>query len=104
MKPTRASTARPGLADHTAGRPSSRKNRVQWVTHRECAACGAPVPRAARGPSSRYCAACRGHARLAGQLRAYFRSAERLADRLGRPSVAAIARQAVAALDGEARR
>jgi hypothetical protein len=66
--------------------------------------CGGPVVRAARGPAPRACTGCGGRIRAVRQLRAYFASAERLAATLDQPSVAALAREAVAAIDREAPR
>lgn len=83
-----------------AGRIDAR-NAVQRVAERPCAICGGPVVCAARGPAPRACGACGGHVRDVRQLRAYFASAERLAHRLDRASIAAVAREGVAAIDGE---
>jgi hypothetical protein len=59
-------------------------NPVQRVTGHSCVACGAPLTRAgrARGPMPRECPACRAVRRPRRQLRAYLRSAGRIAKEL----------------------
>ena len=90
-----------GLATQSGTGPIGARNAVQRVAAHRCAICGGPVLRAARGPAPRACSACGGRVRAVRQLRAYFASAERLAQSLDRPLVAAIARRAVATIDGE---
>ena len=95
-------TATRRLANQSASRAIGARNAVQRVATHPCGICGGPVVRAARGPAPRACAACGGRVRAVRQLRAYFASAERLAQRLGAASVVALAQQAVAAIDGQA--
>jgi hypothetical protein len=101
MKRSTVGRVQRGPANQSAGGPVGPRNGVQRVIDRGCAICGGPVVRAARGPAPRACAACGGRVRAVRQLRAYFASAERLARALDRASVAGLARQAVAAIDGE---
>lgn len=63
------------------------KNPVQRDLSRACTDCGAPVRRArrARGPLPARCPACAAARRPRDQLRAYLRSAVRLADAQGLP-------------------
>jgi hypothetical protein len=104
MKRVAADTAHRRPANQSAGRPFGPRNGIQRVLDRACVICGGPVVRAARGPAPRACTGCGSHIRAVRQLRAYFASAERLAQSLDRASVAALAREAVADLDGEGRR
>jgi hypothetical protein len=87
------------LAVHPAHLPYWARNRVQQVLDRTCATCHRPILRARRGPAPRHCVGCEVHVRRLRQLRAYLRSAERLATELNRPVIAAAARDAAAALD-----
>jgi hypothetical protein len=82
--------------------PNFARNRVQQVPALACARCGAAVLRARRGPVPRHCVSCEIGVRQARQLRAYLRSAERLAKRLGRIEVAEAARTAASLLDSAA--
>lgn len=88
-----------GVAVHSTDVPVWARNRVQRVHGRKCAACRRAVYRASRGPAPRHCVACEVRVRRLRQLRAYLRSAERLATELGRPAIAAIARDAAIVLD-----
>lgn len=92
-------SARVAVAIGTARHPMVARNRVQRVSGCACASCGGQVLRAGRGPSPRLCVACEVGARDLRQLRAYLRSAERLAAALDRSDIADAARDAVAALD-----
>lgn len=87
------------LAVHPAHLPFWARNRVQRVPDRTCAVCQRPILRAPRGPVPRHCVACEVHIRRVRQLRAYLRSAERLATELGRPAIAAVVRDAAVVLD-----
>ena len=87
------------LAVHSAHLPFWARNRVQRVPDRTCAVCQRPILRAPRGPVPRHCVACEVHIRRVRQLRAYLRSAERLATELGRPAIAAVVRDAAVVLD-----
>ena len=91
--------ADPTLAVHPAHLPHWARNGVQQVLDRTCAICHGPILRARRGPAPRYCIGCEVRIRRVRQLRAYLRSAERLATELNRPGIAAAARGAAAALD-----
>jgi hypothetical protein len=88
-----------GLPDRPADLPHWAKNRAQRVHGRKCAACGGVVLRAPRGPAPRHCVSCAVDLRRRGQLRAYLRSAERLARAIGLPDVADAAGSAIVALD-----
>ena len=76
-------------------------NPVQRDANRSCLDCGRPIVRArrARGPLPLRCLACAAARQPRIQVRAYLRSAARLADELGLADVALAARAAVAALD-----
>ena len=76
-------------------------NPVQRDANPTCLDCGRPIVRArrARGPLPRWCPACAAARRPRVQLRAYLRSAARLADQLDLDDVAVAARAAVATLD-----
>ena len=76
-------------------------NRLQRDVSRACVDCGAPVMRArrARGPLPMRCVACTVARRPRGQLRAYLRAAERLADGQGLVEVSAALATALTALD-----
>jgi hypothetical protein len=89
----------PALAVHPAHLPYWARNRVQRVHGRTCAICHHSILRAPRGPAPRHCVGCEVRVRRFRQLRAYLRSAERLATELNRPAIAAAARDAAAALD-----
>lgn len=89
----------PAVTVHPADLPVWARNRAQRVRGRTCAVCRHAILRAGRGPAPRHCVACEIHVRELRQLRAYLRSAERLATELGRPAIAALAREAVVALD-----
>jgi hypothetical protein len=91
--------ADPALAVHPAHLPYWARNRVQRVHGRTCAICHHSILRAPRGPAPRHCVGCEVRVRRFRQLRAYLRSAERLATELNRPAIAAAARDAAAALD-----
>jgi len=91
--------ADPALAVHPAHLPYWARNRVQRVHGRTCAICHHAILRAPRGPAPRHCVGCEVRVRRLRQLRAYLRSAERLATELNRPAIAAAARDAAAALD-----
>lgn len=97
-----ASTVDAGPPNQAAPRPYWAKNRVQRVPDRRCPICGGEVRRAHRGPAPRCCVSCELGLRRVRQLRAYLRSAERLADALGRPEVAEAARVATRTLDDQA--
>lgn len=97
--PVSAPLADPRPDHQSAALPHLARIRVQRVRERRCAGCGGPVLRARRGPAPRQCVACEIGTRRLRQLRAYLRSAERLADALGRADVAVAARAAVAILD-----
>lgn len=75
------------------------RNRVQCVSDRTCARCAGVILRAGRGPAPRNCVACEVHIRRLRQLRAYLRSAARLATELERPAIAAAANDAIVAFD-----
>ena len=90
----------PGPANHPTPLPYWAKNRTQRVPNRSCASCDGPVFRARRGPAPRYCVACALRLRRVSQLRAYLRSAERLATALDRPLVGGLVRAALVELDG----
>jgi hypothetical protein len=92
----------PALAVHPAHLPYWARNRVQPVLDRTCATCHRPILRAKRGPAPRHCVSCEVRIRRVRQLRAYLRSAERLATELDRPAIATTARDAAAALDASA--
>ena len=97
LTPTSATDS--ALAVHPADLPVWARNRVQRVPDRTCAVCQRPILRAPRGPAPCHCIACEVRVRRLRQLRAYLRSAERLATELGRPAIAAVARDAAIALD-----
>jgi hypothetical protein len=80
------------------------RNRVQRVSDRACAECGGPVVRSARGPAPRWCAECSERLGDLRQLRAYLRSAERLAVRLGLAATATSIATAIAHFDRGATR
>jgi hypothetical protein len=96
---TPTSATDPAVAVRTAHQPFWARNRVQRVPDRTCAVCQRPILRAPRGPVPRHCVACEVRVRRLRQLRAYLRSAERLATELGRPAIASVARDAAVALD-----
>jgi hypothetical protein len=75
------------------------RNRDQRVRGQVCAGCGGPLFRASRGPVPRWCPACDQLARRRRQLRAYLRSASRIAGELGLADVASLAMDAVTAVD-----
>jgi hypothetical protein len=83
----------------TTGRSGTPHNRDQRVSDRACAGCGGPLFRARRGPIPRWCPACDAEARRRRQLRAYLRSAGRIAAELGLPQVTALAADAVELVD-----
>lgn len=83
-------TARPAFPPH---------NRDQRVPDRRCARCGGPLFRARRGPVPRWCPPCDGQLRRRRQLRAYLRSASRIAGELALPAVAVLADEAVGLVD-----
>jgi hypothetical protein len=93
-----AADARP--VSHPTILPYWAKNRVQRVRDRACSACGGPVLRARRGPAPTHCVECALGLRRLQQLRAYLRSAERLARDLGRPAVGDALHDALVLLDG----
>ena len=76
-------------------------NPVQRDANRSCLDCGRSIVRVrrARGPLPCRCPTCAAAWRPRVQLRAYLRSAARLADRLDLDDVALAARAAVATLD-----
>lgn len=88
-----------GLDDQSRVLPLVARIRVERVRGRKCVSCGGPILRASRGPVPRRCVRCELATRSQRQLRAYLRSAARLAEALGRGDVAAAARAAVATLD-----
>lgn len=79
----------------------TRANGVQRVSRVVCLDCGQLVARGkkARGPLALRCPSCTSVRRPLAQLRAYLRSAERLARTLALDEVATAASSAVAALD-----
>lgn len=101
MKPSKGGTALPRLANQSAGRAKGPRNAAQRVSGHPCVVCGGSVVRSPRGPVPRACGACRGRIRDVRQLRAYFASAERLAQMLGLTEVADAARDALGIFDAE---
>lgn len=99
-----ARSSEPALARRTPTGPSDRRNRFERVPDQPCGTCGAPVMRAARGPAPSRCPACAVQHRQPQQLRAYLRSAVRLAEALGLDLTAGAIRAAIEAADGEVRR
>lgn len=88
-------------AHHATRYRNGAGNPVQRDAHRTCADCGAPVRRArrARGPLPLRCPACVAIRRPRAQLRAYLRSAARLADAEGLPTVHEAVLAALAVFD-----
>ena len=80
---------------------TARANGIQRVSRVVCLDCGQLVARGkkARGPLALRCLSCASARRPLAQLRAYLRSAERLARTLALDEVATAASSAVAALD-----
>jgi hypothetical protein len=87
-------------AGSAAGNPSQRDTR-----HR-CATCGAPVVRArrARGPMPRECPRCRVAHRRERQMRAYLRSAGRIAAERGMSELERLIARAVSVADRNGKR
>lgn len=90
------------MSTRTTG--AERAERVQRVSSRRCADCGARVVRrrGARGPLPALCGACAARRQPVVQLRAYLRSSQRLAWRLGLTGVAQLAAEAIDDLDASA--
>jgi hypothetical protein len=101
MNHAASGTAHRRPANQSAGGPIGARNAIQRVLDHSCVICGGRVVCAARGPAPRACAGCGGRVRAVRQLRAYFASAERLAEKLDVVSVATFAREAMAAIDTE---
>lgn len=99
-RPVPQDAAEPPAVRPTQG-PIRATNPVQRDANRTCLDCGRSVLRArrARGPLPRRCPVCAAARRPRVQVRAYLRSAARLADELGLDEVALAARAAVAVLD-----
>jgi hypothetical protein len=81
-------------------------NPVQQDGRTTCAVCGVPVVRAprARGPLPRECPSCRAASRRRRQLRAYLRSAGRIAEERGMHELEDMISRAVSAVDREEER
>jgi len=77
------------------------RNRNQRVLSGACARCAGPLDRARRGPAPRWCLACDALVRDRRQVRAYLRSAARIALRSDLPTIAELAAAAADALDQE---
>jgi hypothetical protein len=99
-----APRATPDLAavEESTGQSTARAIGIQRVSRVDCADCGGSVVRAprARGPLARRCQTCVAARRPKAQLRAYLRSAGRLAQELGLDPVAAATGAAITILDG----
>ncbi len=92
-----------GVAQTSTKATPGPENPLRGVLARQCAAClGRVVRRGARGPFPRYCERCREWLRDRQRLGSYLRWALSAANKLGLESVAALASQALVALDGEA--
>lgn len=100
----RAGKRTPALAracSDTRGAADASANHIQRVSAERCADCGSEVVRrlGARGPLPTRCNLCATRRQPRIQLRAYLRSSQRLALRLGLSVVEGLARQAIDDLD-----
>ena len=88
-RPRGAGSASRAMAHHTTRYRNAAGNPVQRDVNATCADCGAPVRRArrARGPLPLRCPTCIAIRRPRAQLRAYLRSAARLAEAEGLSAV-----------------
>lgn len=96
-----ATSGSTGLDVQASRSPIMPLKAVQRDTSKACADCGGPVVRArrARGPLPARCHTCTAARRPLRQLRAYLRSAARLAARTHRPDVETAVDTALAVLD-----
>jgi hypothetical protein len=82
---------------------SGATNPVQRVTHSTCRVCAGPVVRApkARGPLPSRCPGCQAATRRGCQLRAYLKSARRIAEEIGMHELVELIARAASVADEE---